>query len=84
MTVPYTGSTALQPSAPNCEPPEVPKRGIRLRSVRWWSGHIDLGELGVATAATGAEFFAACGVEPDRARIDYYRRSWRAEDAASR
>jgi len=51
---------------------------------RWWSGHIDFGELGVAAAATGAEFFAACGVEPDRARIDYHRCLWRAEDAASR
>jgi kanamycin kinase len=38
----------------------------------------------VAAAATGAEFFAACGVEPDRARIDYYRRLWRTEGAASR
>jgi kanamycin kinase len=32
----------------------------------------------------GAEFFAAYGVEPDPARIDYYRRLWQAEDAASR
>jgi len=32
----------------------------------------------------GAEFFAAYGVEPDPARIDYYRRRWKAEDAASR
>ncbi len=31
-----------------------------------------------------AEFFAAYGIEPDPARIDYYRRLWRAEDAASR
>ena len=31
-----------------------------------------------------AEFFAAYGVEPDRARIDYYRRLWHAEDVASR
>jgi kanamycin kinase len=31
-----------------------------------------------------AEFFAAYGVEPDRTRIDYYRRLWQAEDAASR
>src|ERR1700741_4609933 len=27
MTVPYTGSTALQPSATGCEPAEVPERG---------------------------------------------------------
>lgn len=31
-----------------------------------------------------AEFYAAYGVEPDSARIDYYRRLWQAEDAASR
>ena len=31
-----------------------------------------------------AEFFAAYGVEPDPARIGYYRRLWQAEDPASR
>jgi kanamycin kinase len=31
-----------------------------------------------------AEFFDAYGVEPDPVRIDYYRRLWQAEDAASR
>ena len=31
-----------------------------------------------------AEFFAAYGVEPDPARIDYYRRLWQAEDDVSR
>jgi kanamycin kinase len=30
------------------------------------------------------EFFAAYGVEPDAARIDYYRRLWNAEGAGSR
>lgn len=30
-----------------------------------------------------AEFFTAYGVEPDPARIDYYRRLWQAEDATS-
>ena len=34
MTVPYTGSTALQPSAPNCEPPECRERGNLVRSRR--------------------------------------------------
>lgn len=29
------------------------------------------------------EFFAAYGAEPDPARIDYYRRLWRAEDGGS-
>jgi kanamycin kinase len=46
-------------------------------------------DLAVATLSLGwnypgrrweAEFFAAYGVEPDAARIDYYRRLWRAED----
>ncbi|TKZ15004.1 hypothetical protein B7493_02545 [Mycobacterium tuberculosis variant bovis] len=30
------------------------------------------------------EFFAAYGVAPDPARIDYYRRLWQAEDDSSR
>ncbi|OSC41468.1 phosphotransferase [Mycobacterium decipiens] len=30
------------------------------------------------------EFFAAYGLEPDAARIDYYRRLWQAEDDGSR
>jgi kanamycin kinase len=30
-----------------------------------------------------AEFFAASGVEPDSARIDYYRRLWQAEDGTA-
>jgi kanamycin kinase len=30
-----------------------------------------------------AEFFASYGVEPDPARIDYYRRLWQAEDDTS-
>jgi kanamycin kinase len=30
-----------------------------------------------------AEFFAAYGVEPDSARIDYYRRLWQTEDGTS-
>lgn len=50
-------------------------------------------DLAVATLSLGwnypgrvwdAEFFAAYGVEPDPARIDYYRRLWQAEDVASR
>jgi kanamycin kinase len=50
-------------------------------------------DLAVATLSLGwnypgrawdAEFFAAYGVEPDPARVDYYRRLWHAEDAASR
>ncbi|MFZ1175382.1 MAG: phosphotransferase [Mycobacterium sp.] len=50
-------------------------------------------DLAVATLSLGwnypgrvwdAEFFAAYGVEPDPARIDYYRRLWQAEDTASR
>jgi kanamycin kinase len=50
-------------------------------------------DLAVATLALGwnypgrvwdAEFFIAYGVEPDPARIDYYRRLWQAEDPASR
>ena len=50
-------------------------------------------DLAVATLSLGwnypgrvwdAEFFAAYGVEPDPARIDYYRRLWQAEDAGSR
>jgi kanamycin kinase len=65
-------------------------------------GHVDFGELGVAdrwadlavtTLSLGrnhpgrrwdAEFLAAHGVEPDPARIDYHRRLFQAEDAASR
>lgn len=50
-------------------------------------------DLAVATLSLGwnypcrvwdAEFFAAYGIEPDPARIDYYRRLWQSEDAASR
>jgi kanamycin kinase len=50
-------------------------------------------DLAVATLSLGwnyprrvwdAEFFAAYGVEPDPVRIDYYRRLWQSEDAASR
>jgi kanamycin kinase len=50
-------------------------------------------DLSVATLSLGwnypgrgwdAEFFGAYGVEPDPERLDYYRRLWRAEDAASR
>ncbi|OBG23472.1 phosphotransferase [Mycobacterium sp. 852002-51057_SCH5723018] len=50
-------------------------------------------DLAVATLSVGwnypgrvweAEFFAAYGVEPDPARIDYYRRLWHAEDVGSR
>jgi kanamycin kinase len=50
-------------------------------------------DLAVATLSLGwnypgrvweAEFFAAYGIEPDPARIVYYRRLWQAEDAASR
>jgi kanamycin kinase len=50
-------------------------------------------DLAVATLSLGwnypgrrwdAEFFDAYGVEPDAARIDYYRRLWQAEDAPSR
>lgn len=49
-------------------------------------------DLAVATLSLGWNypgrweevFFAAYGVEPDPERIDYYRRLWRAEDAASR
>jgi kanamycin kinase len=46
-------------------------------------------DLAVATLSLGwnypgpvwdAEFFAAYGVEPDPARIDYYRRLWQASD----
>jgi kanamycin kinase len=46
-------------------------------------------DLAVATLSLGwnypgrvweAEFFTAYGVEPDPARIDYYRRLWQAED----
>jgi kanamycin kinase len=49
-------------------------------------------DLAVATLSLGwnysgavwdAEFFAAYGVEPDLARIHYYRRLWRAEDDTS-
>nr|WP_239579109.1 aminoglycoside 3'-phosphotransferase [Microlunatus panaciterrae] len=60
-----------------------------------WSGHVDLGSLGVAdrwadlavaTYSLGwnfpgrweEEFLAAYGVEPDWARIDFYRRLWDA------
>jgi kanamycin kinase len=50
-------------------------------------------DLAVATLSLGwnypcrvwdAEFFAAYGVAPDPARIDYYRRLWQSEDGASR
>ncbi len=50
-------------------------------------------DLAVATLSLGwnypgrrwdAEFFAAYGVEPDPARIAFYRRLWRAEDVTSR
>jgi kanamycin kinase len=50
-------------------------------------------DLAVATLSLGwnypgrvreAEFFAAYGVEPDPARIDYYRRLWQALDRTSR
>jgi kanamycin kinase len=50
-------------------------------------------DLAVATLSLGwnypgrgweAEFFAAYGVEPDPARIDYYRRLWQASDGTSR
>jgi kanamycin kinase len=50
-------------------------------------------DLAVATLSLGwnypgrvwdAEFFAAYGVAPDPARIDYYRRLWQAEDSTSR
>ncbi len=50
-------------------------------------------DLAVATLSLGwnypdrrweEAFFAAYGVEPDAGRIDFYRRLWRAEDAASR
>lgn len=50
-------------------------------------------DLAVATLSLGwnypgrgweGEFFAAYGVEPDPARIDYYRRLWNADDAGSR
>jgi kanamycin kinase len=66
------------------------------------SGHVDVGELGVAdrwadlavaTLSLGwnypgrvweTEFFTAYGVQPDPARIDYYRRLWQAGDETSR
>ncbi len=50
-------------------------------------------DLAVATLSLGWNypdrrweevFLAAYGVEPDARRIDFYRRLWRAEDAASR
>jgi kanamycin kinase len=50
-------------------------------------------DLAVATLSLGwnypgrvweAEFFTAYGVEPDPARIDYYRRLWQALDRTSR
>ncbi len=49
-------------------------------------------DLAVATLSLGwnypgrgwqAEFFTAYGVEPDPARIDYYRRLWQASDSTS-
>jgi kanamycin kinase len=49
-------------------------------------------DLAVATLSLGwnypgraweAEFFSAYGVEPDAARIDYYRRLWQAGDSTS-
>ncbi|OJZ73760.1 aminoglycoside phosphotransferase APH(3') [Mycobacterium paraffinicum] len=50
-------------------------------------------DLAVATLSLGwnfpdrlwdAEFFAVYGVEPDLARLDFYRRLWEADDAGSR
>jgi kanamycin kinase len=40
--------------------------------------------LELSRPGMGAEFFAAYGVEPDPARIDYYRRLWQASDGTSR
>ena len=49
-------------------------------------------DLAVATLSLGwnypgrvwdTELFAAHGVEPDRLRIEYYRRLWQAEDDTS-
>ena len=56
--------------------------GVADRWATWRLATLSLG-WNYAGRVWDAEFFAASGVEPDSARIDYYRRLWQAEDGTA-